>query len=328
MSQLTEQIKKSSGLLDAVQAVTNRQAFLTLLMTFVVYGVFFVTIGALAGNFMSNGYSALAGITTVVGFLIAGVFALIGVSTAGVIVNDMTRGRDSRGIKGALLFALSTIHRPLGVLLLAAVFSIVLFLAISLLLLICKIPFAGPVLYAVIFPLSVVVTGVTLYAMLFVLALTGPAIWEGNTIMRTVALLWAITRNRIFSVIVQTVLLGLLAGLAGGLIFGAVALGLAVTGGLSFGMGVGHGVAAGFGMAVVFGCALVAPSLVVLAGNCIIYANVTEDLSAEDAENAIKGAINAAKEKAEQAKRKLEEKREQPAAETPESPEAPTPPAT
>jgi hypothetical protein len=328
MSQLTEQIKKSSGLLDAVQAVTNRTAFFTLLITFVVCGLFSAAIGATAFGFMSNGYFAMGTITTITGALIAGLAGLIGISATGFIVNDRVRGRENEGIKSAFRRALSTIHRPLGVLLLVLIIEILLALAVGLLLLVCKIPFFGPVLYAVVFPLSVVVTGVILYVMLFVLALAGPAIWEGNTIMRTVALLWAITRNRLLSVVIQTLLLGLLVGLVAGLIFGPVGMGMGFTTILSasiLSVSGEYTVAAGFGMAVIVGCALVVPVLVLLAGYCIIYANATEDLSPDDAENAIKGAINAAKEKAEQAKRKLEERKEKqaPAAETSEASETP-----
>jgi hypothetical protein len=322
MSQLAEQIKKSSGLLDAVQAVTNRQAFLTLLITFVVCGLFMAAIAGIAAALGG----VLAGIMGVAGFLIAGLAGLVGVSATGFIVNDMVRGRSNEGIKNAFQRALSTIHRPLGVLLLVLIIEILLALAVGLLLLVCKIPFLGSVLYAVIFPLSVVITGVVLYVMLFVLALAGPAIWEGNTIMRTVALLWAITRNRLLSVVIQTLLLGLLVSVVAGLILGPIGMGMGFTAALSTSIlsdGGGYIVAASFGMAVIFGCALVAPVLVLLAGYCVIYANATEDLSADDAENAIKGAINAAREKAEQAKRKLEEKKEKPiaseASETPAS---------
>jgi hypothetical protein len=324
MSQLAEQIKKSSGLLDAVQAVTNRTAFLTLLITFVACGLFMAAIAGIA--------AALGGVPAAImgaaGFLIAGLAGLTGISATGFAVNDKVRGRESEGIKSAFLRALSTIHRPLGVLLLVLIIEILLALIVGLLLLVCKTPFLGPVLYAVVFPLSVAVTGVILYVMLFVLALAGPAIWEGNTIMRTVALLWAITRNRLLSVVIQTLLLGLLVGLTTGLIFGPIGMGMGFTMGLSasiLGAGTGYTLAAGFGMAVIVGCALVVPVLVLLAGYCIIYANATEDLSADDAENAIKGAISAAREKAEQAKRKLEEKKEkqEPATEASKASETP-----
>ena len=343
MSQLAEQIKKSAGLLDALQAVTNRQAFLTLLVTFVICGLLFAGVGSLVNPF--GGF--MAGLTLFIGFLMTAAVGLIGVSAAGFILNAGIRNREQPGINTALSFAVATFHRQLGVLLLLAVFAVVLFIAIAILLFICKIPAIGPVLYTVVFPLAALVTGIACYAAMFVLGLIGPAIWEGNTIMRTIALLWAIVRSRFISLIVQAILLLLLVWLVSGIVFGVIGVGMGFTALLSApilgqGMGMGggfnhlamggldgHAIAAGIGMSVLFGCAFVIPVLVALAGNCIIFANVTENLSAEDAERSIKGAIDAAREKADQVKRQLEESRQQKqqqAAEEPAPPAAPTAP--
>jgi len=328
VSQFAEQIKKSSGLLDAVQAVTNRKAFLILLLTFIVCGVLVIAVGALAGVF---GPGIMAAITGFVGMLITAVVGMIGASAAGFILNAAVRNRDKPSVGAALSFAVATIHRQLGVLLLLAVFTLILVIVIALLLLICKIPGIGPVLYAFVFPLSALAAGLFFYGAMFVLGLIGPAIWEGNTIMRTVALLWAITRTRLISLIVQAILLGLLVMVVSGIVFGVVGFGMAFTASLSapilsqgmggMGMDMGgpfgamaglgnHAIAASIGMAVIFGCAFIIPVLVSLAGNCIIFANLTENLSSEEAERSIKGALDAAKEKADQVKRQLEESRQ------------------
>ena len=337
MSQLAEQIKKSAGLLDALQAVANRQAFATLLVTFVACGLLFAAVGGLASAF--GGF--MAGLTLFIGFLMTAAAGLIGVSAAGFILNAGIRNREQPGIGNALSFAVATIHRQLGVLLLLAVFAVGLFIAIAILLFICKIPAIGPVLYVVVFPLAALATGIACYAAIFVLGLIGPAIWEGNTIMRSIALLWAIVRSRLISLIVQAILLGLLVSLVGGIVFGVIGFGMGFTAILSApilgqGMGMdggfnplamgglgGHAIAASIGMSVLFGCAFVIPVLVALAGNCIIFANVTENLSAEDAERSIKGALDAAREKADQVKRQLEESRQQ----QQQAAEEPAPPA-
>ncbi|MDR2240571.1 MAG: zinc ribbon domain-containing protein [Zoogloeaceae bacterium] len=331
MSHFAEQIRKSAGLLDALQAVTHRKAFATLLVTIIVCGLLFFVTGLIASFFMGQGHSVMAGITTFLGFLVMALAGLIGASAAGYILNATVRNREEKSIGSALSFAVATVHRQLGVFLLMVIFVFLLALAVALLLLICKIPYLGPVLYVLVFPLCAAATGLTFYAMMFVLGLVGPAIWEGNTIMRTVALLWAIARTRLIAIIVQIFLLGLLVSLVSGIVFGVVFFGMSFITGLSMpilgqgigmgglggalgmmaGAGSGHMIAAALGGAVLAGCAAVIPALVALAGNCIIFANTTEGLSAEDAERSIKGALDAAKEKADQVKRQLDEARQQ-----------------
>lgn len=333
MSQFAEQISKSKGLLDAVQAISNRKAFISLFATLTGCGLLMAAFAAISVSFLGNGHYSMASITGFIGFVCVGLLAMIGTSATGFLLNDMVRGRDSRSIGSAFLVAAATVHRQLGVLALLFIIGLVLLLAIALLLLICKIPGIGPVLYTVIFPVSALALGVTFYAGIFVVALHGPAIWEGNPIMRTIALLGAIVKNRLLSVVIQTILLGLLVSLVGSLVFGAVAFGVGLTGALSvpilgqglgmdmimgltsaftgMGGGSGYSKAAAFGMALLFGSALVAPVLVAIAGNCVIYANVTENLSTEAVERSIQGALDAAREKAEQAKRQLEESRQQ-----------------
>jgi hypothetical protein len=226
--------------------------------------------------------------------------------------------------------------------------GLLLLVLIAIVILICKIPGIGPFLYTFAFPLSAITLGATFYATIYVVALHGPAIWNGNGVMRTVALLGAIARYRLFSVIIQSILLGMLVGLVSVIIFGALAIGVSTTSILSIstlgdgmnlnslmgmvggmmgngGGGSGYVKAAGFGMALLVGCAIVAPALIAIAGSCIIFMNVSEDLSPEEIEKSIQGAIEEAKKKADEAKRKLEESRNQLAAQTSAPPAASSP---
>jgi hypothetical protein len=77
------------------------------------------------------------------------------------------------------------------------------------------------------------------------------------------------------------------------------------------GEGGGYAVAAGFGGMLLMGSAIVAPCLLAITGNCIIFANVTENLSTTEVESSIQGALDGAREKADQAKRQLDESRRQ-----------------
>ena len=62
--------------------------------------------------------------------------------------------------------------------------EIAVFIVLALLILICKIPFLGPLLFVVVFPLSVVAAGVTIAGLFLCLVLSLPAIWQGASITR------------------------------------------------------------------------------------------------------------------------------------------------
>jgi len=335
MSQLAEQISKSIGLLSAVEAVTNRRAFITLFSTFTAAALLFALFTAVAMGFLSNGHYDLSKITGGIGFLVVLLVAMTGISATGFLLNDSIRGREQRTISSSLILALATLPRVLGVMLMLFAIGLLLLLSVALVLAICKIPGIGPLLYAIAFPVCAVVLGASFYAMLFVVSLHGPAIWEGNAIMRTVAVLGAIARQRLLSVIIQSILLGMLVGLVTSIIFGALLAGVSSTSllslpilgqgsgvemlmglashfmGMGGGNGAGYATAATFGMILLLGCAIVAPALVALSGSCIIFANVTENLSAAVMEKKLQGAIDAVRQKAEEAKRHLEESRNQ-----------------
>jgi hypothetical protein len=110
--------------------------------------------------------------------------------------------------------------------------------------LICKIPFLGPLLFVVVFPLSVVVAGVTIVGLFICLVLSLPAIWQGASITRALAQTFAIVRSRLVEAVLLLVLLGFLSFAVGLIIFGVLAAGLAPTLGMSMSI-VGFG---GFGM--------------------------------------------------------------------------------
>lgn len=348
MSQLAEQISKSKGLLSAVDGITNGRAFITLLATLVATGLLSGVFSYFTVSLLMNGHDGMSKLVGLVGFLLSVSVLLIGTNATGFLLNDVSRRREQRTISDALMVAAATLPRVLGVLALVLAIGILVLVAVALALFLCKIPGIGPLLYTFVFPACVILLGVSFYAGLFVVALHGPAIWEGNPAMRTIAILGAIVRHRLLSVVIQVVLLSLLVILVTGIIFGALGLGMATTGSLSIpilgqggglgmlgglmggmgGEGGGYAVAAGFGGMLLMGSAIVAPCLLAITGNCIIFANVTENLSTTEVESSIQGALDSAREKADQAKRQLDESRRQlVAAAAPAAPQSPPPSA-
>ncbi len=317
MSTLAEHIAASRGLLRALEAIVNRRAFLTVLGTSclgaLVSGmVAFITVlvGWAGGGFIA----ALIGFF---GFLLVAAIFLIGFSAAGFLINDQMRQRESRTIREALSAGVSSLPRLLGVGLLIALIALALTLAIVILLLLCKIPFIGPILYIAVFPVSALVIAVGWYVAIFVVALAAPAIWEGNGVIRTLGILWAIVRQRLLIVIIHMLLLALLVFVVAGLIMGAVTLGMmsmvgfsaailpagaagGIFGGLSShaSSGGGYLIAGAIGGSLVMACALVLPTLVAIGGNCIIFASVTEDLPSDDYEICVAGIADRIRKKA------------------------------
>ena len=343
MSSISEQISASRGLLKALEATTNCRAFLVVLGTMVLGVVVSVVVGILSAQLGGGVFSVILGI---VGLLIVIVIFMTGFSATGFILNDQMRERTQRSVGDAVMAALLTLPRLIGVALMIALVALVVGLAIVILLLLCKIPFAGPVLYVAVFPLAVLVIAACWYAGFFVVALSAPAIWEGNGVMRTLGILWAIICKRLLVVVIHSLLLALLVGVVAGLVMLGLMLGMMVTAGLSaailqigspggvtgglasLAMGAAYGgsgylIAGAIGGGVVMACAAVVPALVAIAGNCIIFANVSENLSTEEYEARFANAVDSVKQKTAATRQKLEEQSHKPQVQTSLAPTCP-----
>ena len=309
MSKLLAQFRQSQGLLGAIDAMTNRRAFITLFGTFAVAVLLVAAVSAGITSLVLGGQFGLSKLVGLVGVLLTFVVVLVGVSASGILVNDSVRARAQRGIAQALGQTAATAHRLLGVLIALGVLALLVLVAALVVIFLCKLPLVGPLLYTLAIPVCVVLLGTVFYAGFFVVALHGPAIWEGHTVFRAVAVLGAIFRQRLFSVIIQSILLTLLLVLVALLVLGCIGVGVSLTGTMSsvvLGQGLGSmnpmsmygsmmgGAAASegatyvkaamFGMALLMGIAFTAIALVGIAGSCIIFANVSEDLPAPDAQ--------------------------------------------
>ena len=157
---------------------------------------------------------------------------------------DHARGISPRSTADALVYGLMCIPKliVLGLIFLAV--EIAVFLVIAVLLFICKIPFLGPLLFVVVFPLSVVVAGVTIVGLFLCMVLSLPAIWQGASITRALAQTFAIVKSRLLEAVLLLVFVGVLAFAVAMIIFGVLGFGLVPTLGMSMSI-VGFG---GFGM--------------------------------------------------------------------------------
>ena len=77
--------------------------------------------------------------------------------------------------------------------------------------------------------ISTVLTAVFYFGLSVACMLSAPAVWEGNTIMGTLARVYAIARNRGFEGLVMLILLSILCGLVAMLVFAGFGAGYAMT---------------------------------------------------------------------------------------------------
>jgi hypothetical protein len=336
---------RASSILNALQAVKNIRAViltaLVLIVTAVVFGVVFYVAGR-SGSV----------VLMFIGGLLSYLVGLYGVSAVGFMLMNDARGRPSLSITDALTVSLLSTHRWIAVMLSALVVFLLFVVVLALILFVCKIPFAGPVLYAVVLPVATFATALFLAAMYFVvIPLTFPAVWMGDTTMQVISKLMAIFRQRLVHVVVQVLLLVLLCLVVGGIIASLVFSALAIVGSLSaailpgfgggfgrYGMagmmggmmggaGGGHMIAGMIGGGIVFAVVMIVPFLILFQGYCQIYLDAIEGMDFSAAESQLKSQMEAIQRKAREAQERVQEKIQSKPAAPAAAPQPAPPPA-
>ena len=226
-----------------------------------------------------------------------------GVNAAGLLQMDHARGISPRSTADALVYGLMCIPKLIVLALAFFAVEVAVFIVIALLLLLCKIPFLGPLLFVVVFPLSVVVVGVTIVGLFLCMLLSLPAIWQGASITRA---LGADAGDRSQPAVEARAAAPFSASscfAVGLILFGVIGVGLMPTLGLSvsivgfggFGMesmvamsqagGGGYAIAGAIGGALLWAVAASLVGQVYLLGLSLVYLRVTEglDLTASEA---------------------------------------------
>jgi hypothetical protein len=295
-----------SSLVQAVGGLRNRRAIVALLGCLFA-GV--IVVGLLAMMSMTIG-----GFAVVLAALVWVVAIGTGVNAAGLLQMDRARGISQRSTVDALVHGLLCIPKllALGLLFFAVVLAV--FIVIALLLLICKIPFLGPLLFVVVFPASVVVAGVTIFGAALCTFLSAPAVWQGASITRALAQTVAIARNRLIEAVLLLAFVGFLAMAVAFIIFGVLMAGLLPTFGMTIGIvgiapmgldsmagmmqgggGIGHTVAGAIGAGLLWAIAATLVAQVYLLGLSLVYLRVTEGLDVEPTETALRSGLDDAR---------------------------------
>lgn len=311
---LQKQLSQSASLLSAVDAMRNWKAAALLLGSLLAAGL----IGSLGGIVSFRVHVAVGAVF----FLLAFAVVFYGINAVGIMMMDEAQGGSARPMLAAVLTSLAIGHRIILVLLLTLLTYFVGIAVMALLLLICKIPGLGPLLFAFIFPLCVVVSGLAIFAGYTVIGtLTGPAVWSGATTMQALSRLAAIARQRIVVVILSVLVLLLICSFVGGILLSILLTGTLVTGGMSAGIiGVsgmnmgsalniigmsgesyggggdsGHLAAGAFGWGIVMAIALTLPLLVYLRGLCQLFLANIQGVDVSAMEQQLRSTLDAAK---------------------------------
>ena len=297
-----------SSLFQAVNGLRNQRALVAMIGC-TVLGVL------VAGLLVAVG----GGLGGVLGALVWIVAVGTGVNAAGTLHMDHTRGVAPRSTVDALVYGLMCIPKLIVLGLLLCAIAIAVFIVLAILFFICKIPFLGALLFAVVFPASVVVAGVTFFGLFLCMALSLPAIWQGAPIMRALTQTLAIARSRLVEAVLLLVFVSFLSLAVSLIVFGVLGFGLMPTLGLSasivgfggiggmgglmglaqgMGEGGGHVVAGMIGFFVLWAIAVSLVSQVNLLGLCLVYLRVTEGLDLSATEAALRQKFDEARQRA------------------------------
>ncbi len=228
-----------SSLFQAIGGLRNRRALLALAACL---------IGAvLIGGLSSYALGRTGGFGMLLTMLLVLVAVYTGINAAGVLLMDQARGVPLRGLVDALVYGLLCIPKVIVLGIAFFLVALLVFIVLAIVFFVCKIPALGPVLFTVVFPLSVVIAGLTVSGLALCMFLALPAIWEGATITRAIAQALAIVRTRLVETFVLMVIVGFLSFFVGMIVFGVLGSGLFPTLGLSASILGGGGGEMGYG---------------------------------------------------------------------------------
>ncbi len=287
-----------TGLFEALRGLHNTRALAAMLGCLVA--------GVLVAGVCSMLAARLGGAPALLGGLFLFVAVATGVNAAGMLLMDQARGRPARALGEALRGGLACVPRVIALGLGLWLIAVAVFLAIALAYFVCKIPYLGPLLFVAVFPLSVLVAGVTVCGLFVALFLSLPALWEGQPVVGAITQAVGMARTRLVEAVLLGGVVGVLSAAVGVIVFGVLAtgampaLGLSAavlsaavlgSGGLSsggFGAGAGwaggaggsHAAAAAIGGGLLWSLAVSLVGMVNLLGLNLVYLRVTEGAGA------------------------------------------------
>lgn len=303
------------SLLRLGEAWRNRSGLTTLLITFVVV-VLWVMLG------MGGGVGRV--VLTVV---IAAVCIFVGLTAAGCQFMDQAAGRAVTPVVPALLASPMVLLRSVGLVILEGIVFLAFLAIAAIILVVCKMPGLGAVLFAVALP-ALTFLGALVFLGLTVASLVcGAALWEGHSFKAALSQGWVVITQRPMQGFLNIVLLLIVCWLVGAIVVAFVLAGFSVVMGLTAAMlgseifsevsgvtrlmmGGGYGeswsnvgalvVAGVIGIALVIAVVMALFVAMLMLGFGLTYLKITRGLDISATESALDSAIAKSKEKAQQ----------------------------
>lgn len=295
--------------LDALRGLGERRAVLALLAAALT--------GTLVGGILTVAVSIFGGFVAVVAGLVVALSLAAGMHAAGLLQMDAERGIGQRSVADALSQGLQALPMLILVGLVVLAVVVATLIAVALLLSFTKIPFLGPLLFVVIFPVSIVAVGMTIAGGSVALAFAMGALWQGASPFRALAQTLVVLRRRAVPTLGRFVGLGFVVAAAMGVVFGVLSFGFGpvaalsasivgpsgvggLTGGIAGAMQIGGGhVAAGaIGSLLLWAAALSLVAQVGLRGICGVYLDMSEGVDASASEAELRNRVGDARRRA------------------------------
>lgn len=190
-----------SLLLRALRGITLWQPIL-------VY-VIAVFLGMVGLEFFAQWPGGWAG--TTIGMVILLISFGVGYLGSGGVLLHEARGDPLPGIIKSLRFGIRALPRLLGLLIIESLLLLGIFVVEVLAFLACKIPGVGAILFVPIFPAIMLLNAVVFVLAIIVFNLSGPALWHGEGVAKSLRHTIAIARNKPGSILLMMLLLAALA---------------------------------------------------------------------------------------------------------------------
>lgn len=216
---LSEQLKSSWDIFDAVEAVKNWRALL-LLIGGIVVAFLLLYAGMSTGNTIIICFSVL----------LAMAIFLYSWNAVGIMLYDNAASGMRTKVSDALLRSLCSGHRLLMLIVISVCGYLVAMLLMALIMLLGRIPGIGTFFTFVTAPVSTIVLGGLWFLCTYLLLpLASVCVWNGDTLGRTLSTTFLLIRHRFMSVLVREVFLVFFSILVGGIIVVCLSMGALTT---------------------------------------------------------------------------------------------------
>lgn len=299
------------SMFQAVAGLRNLRAAAAMLSCFTLS----VVVAGLIWMLFGRGLGAAS-----LGVLAAAFLIASGIHAGGLLLMDQAKQAPLRSLTEAIVQGMWCVPRSIVLVLGLTLAVVAVYLLMALLFFVCKMPGLGPLLYAVVFPVSVVLAGLTFTGLFMGMMIALAAMWDGATVASAFGKAFVVLRTRLIETVLLSFVVLLLAGFVFSFVGGVLmtgflpAVGMSATmlgaapqmfssmGAAMMGMGGGglggYALAGSFGGGLLFALTMTLVFQVWLLGINLVFLKVTQGLDASQTEAALQSGLAQVRRKA------------------------------